>query len=61
DAQFREKLSDEVADVFFFILRICQMNNFDLEQSLKSKMAKNVAKYPIEKSKGSNKKYTELK
>lgn len=60
NSQFKEKLNDEVADVFFFTLRLCQMNNIDLEQSFKNKMAKNAEKYSVEKSKGSNKKYTEL-
>lgn len=59
DPKFREKLSDELADVFFFILRMCQMNNIDLEQSFKNKLAKNAEKYPVEKAKGSNKKYNE--
>lgn len=61
DPVFKEKLGDEVADVFFFTLRLCQMNNIDLVQSFKSKMAKNAEKYSVEKSKGSNKKYTEFK
>lgn len=59
DPKFKEKLSDEAADVLFFILRLCQMNNIDLEQSFKNKLAKNAEKYPVEKSKGSNKKYNE--
>ncbi|MBY0554383.1 nucleotide pyrophosphohydrolase [bacterium] len=57
---FKEKLGDEVADVFFFVLRLCQMNNIDLEKSFKHKMAKNAEKYSVEKAKGSNKKYTEF-
>lgn len=56
---FKEKLRDEAADVFFFLLRICQMNNIDLDDSFKKKLIKNAEKYPIEKSKGSNKKYNE--
>lgn len=59
DPIFQEKLSDEAADVFFFLLRICQMNDIDLEQGFKKKLAKNAEKYPIEKAKGSNKKYNE--
>ncbi len=59
DSKFKEKLGDEVADVLFFILRLCQMNNIDLEQSFKNKLAKNAEKYPVAKAKGSNKKYNE--
>ena len=57
--KFREKLGDETADVFFFLLRICQMYNIDLKGSFKKKLIKNAEKYPIDKSKGSNKKYNE--
>lgn len=57
--KFKEKLRDETADVFFFLLRICQMNKIDLEASFKKKLIKNAEKYPIDKSKGSNKKYNE--
>jgi len=60
DPKFEEKLSEEAADVFFFILRLCQMNEIDLEKSFHKKLAKNAEKYPVEKSKGSNKKYDEL-
>lgn len=57
--KFKEKLRDEAADVFFFLLRLCQMNSIDLEDSFKNKLLKNAEKYPIDKSKGSNKKYNE--
>jgi NTP pyrophosphatase (non-canonical NTP hydrolase) len=60
DPQYREKLSDELADVFFFLLRISDRNNFDLHQSLINKMKKNALKYPVAKAKGNNKKYDEL-
>jgi NTP pyrophosphatase (non-canonical NTP hydrolase) len=56
----REKIEDEVADVFFFILRICQRNQIDLAQVLERKMAKNAKAYPVEKARGSNKKYDEF-
>ena len=57
--EFKEKVSDELADVFFFVLRFAQMNQIDLGQSLLRKLAKNAAKYPVETAKGSNKKYNE--
>lgn len=57
--KFREKLNDEVADIFFFVLRFSQMNGVDLLQALENKMQKNAAKYPVEKARGSNKKYNE--
>ena len=57
----RTDVSDELADVLFCVLRFAQMNNIDLSNALKSKMEKNVKKYPVEKVRGSNKKYTEYK
>ena len=55
----RGKIEDELADVFFFILRFSQMNQIDLREALANKLAKNALKYPVESAKGSNKKYNE--
>jgi NTP pyrophosphatase (non-canonical NTP hydrolase) len=59
DPKGREDVCDELADVFYFVLRFAQMNNIDLSQALSSKLEKNRAKYPVEKSKGCSKKYNE--
>lgn len=59
DPAFRVKVSEELADVFFFVLRFAQMNSIDLSQALEDKMQKNGQKYPVETSKGSNRKYNE--
>ncbi|MGC8651458.1 MAG: nucleotide pyrophosphohydrolase [Minisyncoccia bacterium] len=56
----RVDIGEELADVFYFILRFSQMNNFDLSEELKKKLEKNDKKYPVDKAKGSNKKYDEL-
>jgi NTP pyrophosphatase (non-canonical NTP hydrolase) len=53
-------ISEEVADAFYFILRFAQKYNIDLSDAIEKKMAKNEQKYPVEKAKGSNKKYNEL-
>lgn len=45
----RENLHDELADVFFFLLRISQRYDVDLENALRAKLRKNAAKYPISK------------
>ena len=59
DPNKRQKVGEEVADVFYVLLRFAQINNFDLSDELDKKMKKNNEKYPIEKAKGSNKKYNE--
>ncbi|MCK4634908.1 MAG: nucleotide pyrophosphohydrolase [Candidatus Aenigmarchaeota archaeon] len=56
----KEQISDEMADVLYFLLRLAQRYDIDLSESLKRKIEKNDKKYPVEKARGSNKKYTEL-
>lgn len=56
----RERISDEMADVLFFLLRFSDVSGIDLVGSLEGKMRKNAEKYPVELSKGSNRKYFEL-
>lgn len=60
DPQFRARVQDELADVLFFLLRFSEKNRFDLLTALELKMRKNAEKYPVEKFRGSNKKYTEI-
>lgn len=56
----KEDLADELADVFFYTLLMANDLGIDLAEALRSKVKKNDAKYPVEKAKGSSKKYTEL-
>lgn len=56
----KEHVEEELADIFFFVLRFAQMNNIDLHQILIDKIDKNNKKYPVEKAKGSNEKYREF-
>lgn len=56
---YREHISEELGDIFFFLLRFSQMNHFDLFQCVVDKMEKNNEKYPAEKVRGKNLKYTE--
>lgn len=56
----RENIEDEVADVFFFLLRIAHLNDIDLQSALEKKIIKNKLKYPVSQFKGSNKKYNEI-
>ena len=55
----RKKISHELVDVFYFVLRFAEIYNIDLSEELKEKIKKNELKYPIEKAKDCNKKYTE--
>lgn len=60
DTKKRKQIEEELADTFFFVLRFAQMNQMDLAEILTDKLKKNADKYPIEKARGNNLKYTEL-
>lgn len=55
----KDEIADELADVLFFLLLISHDLGIDLVQAQKNKLQKTAEKYPIEKAKGSPKKYTE--
>ena len=55
----RTKVEEEIADVFFFVLRFAQMNDIDLNSALEMKLHKNNEKYPAEQVKGRKLKYNE--
>ncbi len=61
DKSKRQELTEEIADIFYFLIRLAQRYNIDLSTELENKMKKNGERYPIEKVKGSNKKYSEYK
>ena len=55
----KEKVADEIADIFFYLLRISQKMNIDIEKSFYAKLKKNVIKYPVSLSKGNSQKDNE--
>lgn len=56
----KKEIADELSDILYWVLLISNDLDIDLKNALKEKMDKNESKYPIEKSKGNHKKYTEL-
>ena len=60
DPKRREQISDELSDCLFFVLRFAQRFDFDLVEAFERKMAKTGAKYPVDKARGKNLKYSEL-
>lgn len=58
--QIKEEIEDELADVLFFLLRFSQRFDVDLTKALLRKIEKSEKKYPVEKAKGKNTKYTKL-
>jgi NTP pyrophosphatase (non-canonical NTP hydrolase) len=55
----RQALSEEAADVLLYLLRFCDRVGIDLEQAAWAKIAKNAAKYPADRVRGSARKYTD--
>lgn len=56
----KDKIADEIADLFAYIVSLSRSMEIDLEKAILDKLEKNNKKYPVEKSKGNAKKYTEL-
>ena len=56
----RDELADEAADVLNYLIIFANKTGIDLIEASQKKLAKNAAKYPVEKARGNQKKYTEL-
>lgn len=55
-----EHVKEELADVMVYCRNLLDKLDLDEDEIINMKMTMNEAKYPVEKAKGSNKKYTEL-
>ena len=56
----REQVAAEAADVFLYLLRLCDILGIDLLAAAQRKLVVNGEKYPVDKSRGNAKKYSEL-
>jgi dCTP diphosphatase len=55
----KEKVAEELADIMIYLLRLADKTEIDIEKAISFKIDLNASKYPVEKVKGSAKKYTE--
>ncbi|MCR1951241.1 MULTISPECIES: nucleotide pyrophosphohydrolase [Clostridium] len=60
DNHNKEEVCEELADVMIYCLHMADSLGVDIEDIMNRKMDKNEKKYPVEKAKGTSKKYTEL-
>jgi NTP pyrophosphatase (non-canonical NTP hydrolase) len=60
DAAKREAVGEELADVLLYLVRIADKLEIDLASAARRKLARNAEKYPVDKARGSHRKYTEL-
>ncbi|MFN8244912.1 MAG: nucleotide pyrophosphohydrolase [Ferruginibacter sp.] len=56
----RERVKEELADVFAFAFLLAEKYGFDVKEIVLDKLQKNAEKYPVDKAKGTAKKYNEL-
>ena len=55
-----DKIREELADVLNYAFQMADKYHLDIKEIMLEKIRKNAAKYPVEKAKGSAKKYNEL-
>lgn len=60
DEKMQQRLKEECADVLLYLLLVAERTGIDLQKAAEQKLAANNLKYPVEKSRGSSNKYTEL-
>ena len=56
----KQQVGEELSDVLYWVLLLAHDLDIDLVAAFRDKLAINAAKYPVEKSRGSSRKYTEL-
>lgn len=59
DQKQLDRVEEEIADVFLYLLRLSDVLDLDLINAAEKKLATNEKKYPVELVKGSSKKYNE--
>jgi NTP pyrophosphatase (non-canonical NTP hydrolase) len=60
DATAKAAASDEIADVLLYLILLCDALGIDPVAAAERKMVANALKYPIEKARGTSKKYTDF-
>jgi NTP pyrophosphatase (non-canonical NTP hydrolase) len=60
DVELRQRLQEECADVLLYLLLIAERAGIDLCAAAAEKIEANEAKYPVDRARGTAKKYTEL-
>jgi NTP pyrophosphatase (non-canonical NTP hydrolase) len=60
EAVDKQRLREELADVFAYALMLAGRHGLDVSQIVKDKIALNAKKYPVESFRGSSAKYTKI-
>ncbi len=59
-AQQLEKVREEAADVLLYLIRLADKLDMNLVEAAADKILLNAKKYPVEKARGSSRKYSEF-
>jgi len=59
EPRFRERVGEELADVALFLLYLAHRTGTDLAAAVRDKLGKNAVKYPVDRFRGSARKYDE--
>ncbi|TSA35841.1 MAG: nucleotide pyrophosphohydrolase [Verrucomicrobiaceae bacterium] len=59
-ADRRDELASEMADIAILLFELADNCEVSLPEAIRRKLARNEARYPVAKARGSNKKYNEL-
>ena len=60
DERYLIDIGHELADVLYFVLLMCRNLNLDATEILNAKLAVSAKRYPVERARGKNLKYTQL-
>jgi NTP pyrophosphatase (non-canonical NTP hydrolase) len=60
DAATKGRVAEEIADVLLYLVRLADRLDIDVAEAARAKLVANAAKYPVDRSRGSARKYTEL-
>ena len=56
----KEEIASEIADVAILLFELADNLQVNLAEAMRTKLAKNELRYPVEKARGSNRKYNEF-
>lgn len=59
-AEKRPRISEELADIAWFLFLLSRELDIDLIEAVEAKLAQNAVKYPVDKATGTHAKYDEL-
>ena len=56
----KQQVGTEAADVLLYLLQLCDKLDIDLMDAARHKLVANAEKYPVDKARGSSRKYTDI-